>query len=105
MYGWLSRELACYADPKWDTDPATRQGHDERMASEGVGPESFWRDQVMQYVHRAHVLGLDTPRGRQVLAKGFAAYLGMCESMTRVYGEPPQAGVPSGEIVEATVGP
>lgn len=94
---WLRDEWARYADPKFDED---RPLHDVEMRREGVQRGCFWSEQVLQYVHRADILGLDTPRGRQALIKGLAAYHGMVESMYRVYGEPPKPGYPSGEIHE-----
>lgn len=98
---WLRDEWKLYADPKFDehreSDP---HYHDHAMAEQGVGPESWWRNQVTQYIHRAHTLGLDTPAGRQALIKGMAAYEGMLGCMIRVYGTPPKPGYPSGEIHE-----
>jgi hypothetical protein len=96
---WLRDECDRYADPKWEENLDARGEHDARMREEGVGRGGFWEGQVTQYIQRAHTLGLDTPLGRQALAKGCAAYLGMLESVARVHGLPPTAGVPSGELV------
>jgi len=93
---WLQAEYI-YADNKFDT--VRESDHDPIMAEEGVGDGSWWENQVLQYVRRASTLGLDNPLGRQALCKGLAAYTGMVEAMIRLYGEPPEAGVPSGEIV------
>lgn len=93
---WLSRESE-YASAKYDD---SRPDHDAFMKTQGVGPESWWRDQLLQYVHRAHVLGLDNENGRQQLAKALATATGMVESMIRVYGLPSEPGHPSGEIVK-----
>lgn len=100
---WLRDEWHDYADSKFD-HATDRPAHDERLRDEGIGPDAFWRLQVFQYVQRAHVLGLDTARGRQALIKGWAAYGGLLESMVRVYGDPPPAGVASG-VVASVVGP
>ena len=95
---WLRTEHEVYADPKFD---ASREvDHDLHMRDEGIGDQSWWENQVFQYVRRASTLGLDNPLGRQALCKGLACYTGMVESMIRVYGDPPPAGVPSGELVE-----
>lgn len=92
---WLRDEWKVYADDKFADQ---RPGHDDQLRESGVGPEGWWRNQVLQYWQRAHVLGLDTPLGRQALIKGCAAYHGLVESMMRVYGDPPKPGVPSGEV-------
>jgi hypothetical protein len=93
---WLRDEWRLYADVKFDDQ---RSKHDAHMADTALEPDGWWRNQVLQYVHRAQVLGVDTEAGRQAAVKGLAAYHGMCESMVRVYGNPPKPGVPSGEIV------
>lgn len=95
---WLQKELEDYADPKWEEALAARPGHDIHMAEEGVERGLFWEAQVTQYIQRAATLGLDNPLGRQALCKGWAAYLGMLESMVRVYGPPPAGGFPSGQL-------
>ena len=53
---------------------------------------------VGSYMHRAVVLGLDTPSGRQALAKALKTLQGFTESAVRRYGPLPDPGVPSGEI-------
>lgn len=93
---WIRTEWADYADPKFDDQRETN--HDRLMRNEGIAPGSWWENQVLQYWRRAHVLGIENPLGRQALIKGLAAYTGMVESMIRVYGPPPPAGVPSGEL-------
>lgn len=92
---WLKTEHAVYSDAKFDEQ---RPEHDERLREDGIGIESWWRLQVFQYVQRAHVLGLETPQGRQALAKGLAAYTGLLESTIRVHGPLPPAGVSSGTV-------
>lgn len=96
---WLRTEHAEYADPKFDSH--REKDHDAHMRDEGIGLDSWWENQVFQYVRRASTLGLDNPLGRQALCKGLACYTGMVESMIRVYGDPPAAGVASGELVES----
>lgn len=93
---WLRDEWKKYADPKFDAN--REEVHDPHMRNEGVGEGSWWENQVLQYIRRASVLGLDNPLGRQALCKGLACYTGMVESMIRVHGDPPAPGVPSGEI-------
>jgi len=91
---WLQAELN-YSDAKHGD---RRPEHDVEMANDGVAPGFFWADEVMNYVHRANVLGLDNPLGRQAIAKGFAVYEAMLESVERVYGPLPEPGVPSGVL-------
>lgn len=102
---WLRDEQLLYADPKWDDNLDARAEHDVHMTEEGVALGTFWESQVTQYIQRAATLGLDNPLGRQALMKGWAAYLGMIESMIRVYGPPPMAGAPSGTLLETPTAP
>jgi len=99
MLEWLAREWAVYADPKFDD---SRPAHDRYLIESGTGPESWWANQVVQYLGRANTLGLDTLSGRQAILKCLAAMTGLCESVIRVYGPPPEAGVASGEIVDCS---
>lgn len=62
--------------------------------------DTYWYNQLNQYLHRAYVLGVDTPVGRQALAKFAATALGLVESAVRVYGELPEPGVTSGENLD-----
>lgn len=60
----------------------------------------WWENQFENYLHRAKILGLDTPVGRQALAKFVSTALGMLAATIDVYGPLPKAGVPSGEVKE-----
>lgn len=55
-----------------------------------------WTRQVMQYIDRAKVFGLDDPRGRQAVAKAAATMLACAGSTIRTRGELPLGGTPSG---------
>jgi len=92
---WLREEWEHYANAKQDD---YRPAHDATLAREGIGPGSWWESEVLRYMHRANVLGLDNPLGRQAACKGMAVYVDMCAAITRVHGDPPKAGVPSGEL-------
>lgn len=85
---WLETERA-YAEAKWP--PSHTQLVLIQEGKEGV---EKW---VGQYIHRAFLLGLDTPLGRQALAKATRTLLAFTEAMAVVYGDPPSPGVPSGE--------
>lgn len=63
----------------------------------GGTPGDWWDTQFDNYLGRANVLGLNTPGGRQALAKYVATAVGMLESAVRLYGPLPKPGVPSGE--------
>jgi hypothetical protein len=93
---WVRQERQ-YADTKFDDQRAL---HDDEMRRHGVSDDGFWLRQIMQYVARAQVLGLDNPLGRQAMAKAYMTLGGCLESMVRVYGRLPAPGVPSGEIGE-----
>jgi hypothetical protein len=94
---WVKKEWHDYADPKFDE---SREEHDANMRTEGCGPDTWWYNQTLQYMVRANILGLDTLAGKQLMLKGLATYIDMCASVQRVYGNPPKAGYPSGEIHE-----
>lgn len=70
----------------------------ERYKTGGMDNEGWWEQQFDNYLGRAGVLGLDTPGGRQALAKFVATGLGMLSAAIQVYGDLPSAGVPSGVI-------
>ena len=97
---WLAEEREAYQTRKFDYDDEL-----ELMAlgfepdSMGDG-KSYIERQVMNYLHRAKVFGLDTPQGRQAWMKLCAAVTGQAEQIARVHGIPPRPGVPSGTIEE-----
>jgi len=55
-----------------------------------------WHMLVGDYLHRAQVLGLANPGGRQAVAKATTVMLGCLESVVRVYGPLPEPGYSSG---------
>jgi hypothetical protein len=101
VHDWLQLEEARYADGKWTLeemkrrvalgDPATG-----RLPGVGMGSESM--DGVQMYMHRAQVLGLENPLGRQALAKALMTLFSRVEGAVALYGPLPAAGVPSGVI-------
>lgn len=72
-----------------------RAGNDASMQG-GVKDNDYYND-MMMYVHRAHILGLDNPLGRQALAKGMMVYTEWVDATIRVFGDLPPGGVASGE--------
>ena len=82
---WLDGERA-YAEAKWEPEKV-----------DAITPEEYegW---VMQYLHRAIVLGVENPNGKQALGKALRTLTGMTESIVRRHGDLPAPGVPSGEI-------
>lgn len=86
---WLARERA-YTIDKFGLD----QDNDHTPLDNW---NLWWDQQFENYLHRAHVLGLDTPNGRQALAKFVATAVGLLETAVRLYGPLPKPGVPSGE--------
>lgn len=91
---WLREEWR-YADGKFDDQ---RPGHDTHMRTSDINDDGWWFNQVFQYVARARVLGLGNPLGRQAIAKCWAAMSGLVESVIRIHGGLPPAGVPSGYL-------
>lgn len=93
---WLKIEQEQYADLKFGDQ---RPQHDQEMLKDKISEDSWWYNQFAQYIQRARVLGLENPNGRQALVKCSAALIGCIESMIRVYGDLPEAGHSSGNIV------
>jgi hypothetical protein len=77
---------------------------DEHTSSDGLAPGGWWDRQLSMYFHRAKVLGLDLPNGRQALAKYVATACGLLESVVRVHGSLPAPGASSGHIEEFRIG-
>lgn len=123
LYLWIKGEEE-YVAGKFDDQ---RDGHDESLRVEGMGPEGFWFRQIVQYYDRARIffeeaasirsscspheeLSLDEKqkvrelemRGQQALAKGFMTAKGCVESSIRVFGPLPKPGLSSGYIEEWT---
>lgn len=91
VFAWLVAERS-YQLQKFGVDL------DDRHTQEGLSTDGWWWQQLTNYFHRAHVLGLNTPIGRQALAKFTATACGLLESAVRVFGPLPPASVPSGEL-------
>lgn len=66
----------------------------------GVDQDGWWDRQFDNYLHRAKVLSLYTPAGRQAAAKFVATAVGFLEAVVRVHGPLPEPGVPSGENID-----
>lgn len=96
FFDWYVGEVQ-YADRKFPADQ--RSDHDRAIRLDNLSPDSFWFRQIMQYADRVRLFGLDTPQGRQALAKMTMTMIGCVESTIRVYGPLPAPGVPSGEII------
>lgn len=90
---WLSGERS-YTIGKFGLDADNE--HIAEFVALGV-EEGWWDQQFANYLHRAKVLGLDTPAGRQAAAKFVATAVGFLEAVVRQYGPLPEPGVPSGE--------
>ena len=82
---WLQAERE-YAESKWPPD-----------AVDDI-PSEEYEQWVNQYLHRAIVLGVRNPLGRQALAKALRTLQALTESVVRQHGELPMAGLPSGDI-------
>jgi len=92
---WIESEWKDYSDPKFGDQ---RPLHDEFLKETGLELDGWWYNQVFQYWKRAQILGVDTPAGRQAIAKMWAAMSGLVESVIRVHGKLPKPGVSSGNI-------
>lgn len=96
VFVWMQRETV-YASNKFK---GQRDSHDESLRKEQISDDAWWYRQIHQYIDRARLQGLDTPQGRQQLAKALMTMRGCVESSVRVFGPLPEPGVPSGEIRE-----
>jgi hypothetical protein len=100
---WLERERFEYQPKKFDY---SREGEDQTelrnwltVAQSGI-EDTYWDRQLANYYHRAHLLNLETPNGRQALAKFAATAIAMLEATVEVYGELPEPGVSSGNNLD-----
>jgi hypothetical protein len=72
---------------------------DDLHTAEGINMnDSWWWNQMVMYIHRSAILGLETPNGRQALAKFVATACGMLESVVRTHGPLPTPAQSSGNI-------
>ena len=83
---WLAGERP-YVEGKFGVD-----GSGERVAEENPG---HW---IAMYIDRGVLLGLDTPQGRQAVAKAMSTMVAWTEYVVRHYGPLPDPGHSSGEI-------
>lgn len=86
---WLAVELT-YASEKWPDD--------EEQSRVAFGSCDQLIEDVSMYMHRAKVLGLKNPLGRQALAKALMTLFRYTEATVQVHGGLPPAGVPSGQL-------
>lgn len=97
---WIFDELKHYADPKWS---GVRADHEKKSYEEGIAVGSLWREQIDTKIHRAEVLGFDTPLGTQALLKGLVTMFELCVTIALTNGLP-EAGHPSGELFAPEAG-
>jgi hypothetical protein len=64
---------------------------------------NWWENQINMYLHRARTLGLDTPGGRQALAKAASTAVMATRAAVEEFGQLPKAGVTSGEGLDDLV--
>lgn len=74
---------------------------DDKHTLEGLGDESWWSSQLQYYLERARELGIETPGGREALAKFVATAIALLESSVRLYGWLPMPGIRMGQGVES----
>jgi hypothetical protein len=63
----------------------------DRHTREGLGEAAYWPMKLQMYLHRARLLSLDSPQGRQAVAEYAATSIGLLASVWRVYGPPDSA--------------
>jgi hypothetical protein len=82
---WIEAEHSAYEDDKFD-----QEIDDDKTAEE-------WNERIEMYLHRAKILGLDNPLGRQAVAKAATTCVAYLESVFRVHDSVPSPGFTSGE--------
>lgn len=85
-WGYVARKFGNVTTSYWD-DALLEGDLDE------------WTRQAVQYLDRAKAFGLDTPAGKQAVAKFAATAVALAGSVVRVHGDLPRGGTPSGEVV------
>lgn len=96
---WLSDERS-YQVGKFGIESDDEHVETFNLLGDDPRPDNWWDDQLQNYYHRAKILSLQTPNGRQALAKFVATAVGMLEACVRVYGPLPEPGVTSGENLD-----
>lgn len=99
---WLADEVD-YTLEKFGPDgkPDDERIYQFNHGASGVAlEETWWYNQINNYLHRAALLGLDTPGGRQAMAKAVATSVMMLAACTRVFGALPEPGVTSGQNLD-----
>ena len=91
VIGWL-RDERDYTAGKYGLD-----NDDAATLEKGV---EHWENQIGDRIHRAKLLGIDSPLGRQAFAKIASTAMMALESVVRTYGELPEPGVTSGENLD-----
>lgn len=93
---WLRQEQKNYAQVKY---PISTVEEDEGVLTQRC------IDFVTNYLSRAQLLGLDTPTGRQTLAKALSTLYGFTQSAVYLHGPLPEPGHSSGELHDWVNGP
>lgn len=96
---WIVVERAAHAGVKYGDDQTQRQA---LIADLQALPhlDGQWEVFIGNYLRRAQLLGLDSLPGRQAMGKTIVTLMDCLRTAVELYGPMPQAGVPSGEIVE-----
>jgi hypothetical protein len=83
---WVTAEHKVYEGDKFTNEEDDALTTDE------------WENNVVKYLDRARVLGLDNPLGRQAVGKAATTAIAYLESVFRNHRSVPSPGFPSGEI-------
>lgn len=94
---WIEIERRDYAGGiKYAETSVNRTKAIEDMQANGL--DGDWIIFISNYIRRAELLRVETPQGRQALAKAIVTLMHCLETAVQVYGNMPTPGVPSGEI-------
>jgi hypothetical protein len=96
---WIAAERGAHAGVKYAEPTAQRQALVVDL-QEHPHLDGEWEVFIGNYLRRAQLLGLDSLPGRQAMGKTIVTLIDCLRTAVEMYGPMPQAGVPSGEIVE-----
>lgn len=97
---WVRRERAGHADDKFSAMLATqiRWHWDEQDQVGTLAASSGWWQFASNYLDRVRLFNLQSPQGRQALAKVICTLQDALATSIMLWGDLPEPGHPSGEI-------
>jgi hypothetical protein len=95
---WIFSERKQYADIKYSDDTESR--HKLILETQNYGLDGEWMVFLGNYLKRAELFGLDTPKGRQALGKAIVTMIHALETAVEYLGPMPEPGHSSSDELE-----